>query len=217
MAASLLAYDATIVTNRRSGLSIAEQQIVEIAKALSLDARVIVMDEPTAALSAVEVDRLFSVIGKLRADGAAVLFISHRLEEVFAICQRATVMRDGRHVLTSDLAGLTAKALVRAMVGRALARIVESSDPMNTGNRIPHTIRCASRWVSGSGSAGTGVAASIDFSLHFQDWRAALEKRGGCAYLPDALGRASDSSPSDDAAGAGFGYIPQADPFGRVP
>ena len=102
------------------GLSIADQQIVEIGKALSLDARVIVMDEPTAALSAAEVDRLFDVIRTLRAQGAAVLFISHRLEEVFAICQRVTVMRDGRHVLTSELAGLTAADLVRAMVGREL-------------------------------------------------------------------------------------------------
>src|SRR5215207_7544192 len=78
------------------GLSIAEQQIVEVAKALSLDAKVIVMDEPTAALSAVEVERLFGVVETLRADGTAVLFISHRLEEVFAICQRVTVFRDGR-------------------------------------------------------------------------------------------------------------------------
>ena len=100
------------------GLSIADQQIVEIAKALSLDARVIVMDEPTAALSAAEVARLFEVVRALRAGGAAVLFISHRLEEVFEICQRVTVMRDGRHVLTSELAGLTADDLVRAMVGR---------------------------------------------------------------------------------------------------
>nr|WP_222849439.1 sugar ABC transporter ATP-binding protein [Trebonia kvetii] len=103
------------------GLSIADQQVVEIGKALSLDAQVIVMDEPTAALSAAEVDRLFEVVRTLKAQGTAVLFISHRLEEVFAICQRATVMRDGRHVLTSDLAGLTAKDLVRAMVGRDLA------------------------------------------------------------------------------------------------
>src|SRR5438132_1761325 len=102
------------------GLSIAEQQIVEIAKALSLDARVIVMDEPTAALSAAEVARLFEVVRALRAGGAAVLFISHRLEEVFEICQRVTVMRDGRHVLTSDLASLTSDGLVRAMVGRQM-------------------------------------------------------------------------------------------------
>ena len=90
------------------GLSIAEQQLVEIAKALSLDARVVVMDEPTAALSAVEVDRLFGVAVALRESGVAVLFISHRLEEVFAICQRVTVLRDGRLVLTRELAGLSA-------------------------------------------------------------------------------------------------------------
>ncbi len=88
--------------------------------ALSLDARAIVMDEPTAALSATEVARLFDVVRTLRSAGAAVLFISHRLEEVFEICQRVTVMRDGRHVLTSELAGLTADDLVRAMVGRQM-------------------------------------------------------------------------------------------------
>jgi rhamnose transport system ATP-binding protein len=102
------------------GLSIADQQIVEIAKALSLDARVVVMDEPTAALSAAEVGRLFEVVRALRAAGAAVLFISHRLEEVFAICQQVTVMRDGRHVLTGSLAGMNTDDLVRAMVGRQM-------------------------------------------------------------------------------------------------
>src|SRR6202023_1403399 len=82
------------------GLSIAEQQLVEIAKALSLEARVVVMDEPTAALSAVEVDRLFRVAATLRESGVAVLFISHRLEEVLTLCQRVTVLRDGRLVLS---------------------------------------------------------------------------------------------------------------------
>jgi rhamnose transport system ATP-binding protein len=100
------------------GLSIADQQIVEIAKALAAHARVIVMDEPTAALTSSEVDRLFRVTETLRADGAAVLFISHRLEEVFALCQRVTVMRDGRHVLTQPIGELTTQAIVRAMVGR---------------------------------------------------------------------------------------------------
>ena len=103
------------------GLSIADQQITEIGKALSLDARIIVMDEPTAALSAAEVDRLFAVVKALREAGKAVLFISHRLEEVFAVCQRVTVMRDGARVLSRELAGLSADDLVRAMVGRELA------------------------------------------------------------------------------------------------
>jgi rhamnose transport system ATP-binding protein len=111
------------------GLSIADQQIVEIAKALSLDTRVIVMDEPTAALSLAEVARLFEVVRTLRESGAAVLFISHRLEEVFEICQRITVMRDGRHVLTSELSELTADDLIRAMVGRQLAERADSQRP----------------------------------------------------------------------------------------
>jgi rhamnose transport system ATP-binding protein len=113
------------------GLSIADQQLVEIAKALSLDARIIVMDEPTAALSLVEVARLFSIVQALRAHGSAVLFISHRLDEVFELCQRVTVMRDGRTVLGQELAGLTPDDLVRAMVGRELG------DRVSGGSHVP--------------------------------------------------------------------------------
>ncbi len=102
------------------GLSVADQQIVEIAKAISFDARVIVMDEPTAALTLVEVDRLFDVAKALCAEGAAVLFISHRLEEVFQLCQRATIMRDGRFVRTAEVADLTIDNIIRSMVGRDL-------------------------------------------------------------------------------------------------
>ena len=102
------------------GLSIAEQQLVEIAKALTRKSKVLIMDEPTAALSPVEVERLFGVVEALRAEGAAILFISHRLEEVFAICQRVTVLRDGRLVLSRPLEGLGQDDLVRAMVGRDL-------------------------------------------------------------------------------------------------
>ena len=82
------------------GLSIADQQIVEIAKALSADARVIVMDEPTAALTRPEVERLFRVVETLRAQGAAVLFISHRLDEVFALCEHGHRDARRRHVVT---------------------------------------------------------------------------------------------------------------------
>ncbi|HEV7898319.1 MAG TPA: sugar ABC transporter ATP-binding protein [Planosporangium sp.] len=102
------------------GLSIADQQMVEIAKALSLRARVLIMDEPTAALTPGEVRRLFAVATALRAEGAAVLFISHRLEEVFVLCQRVTTLRDGRFVASGMVADLTADDLVRRMVGRHL-------------------------------------------------------------------------------------------------
>ncbi len=110
------------------GLSIADQQIVEIAKALSFDARVLIMDEPTAALTGSETARLFSVVETLRAEGAAVLFISHRLEEIFELCQRVTTLRDGRLVASEPLAGLTQDALVRRMVGRDLAELYPKQD-----------------------------------------------------------------------------------------
>ncbi|MGG7464235.1 ATP-binding cassette domain-containing protein [Plantibacter sp. YIM 135347] len=100
------------------GLSIADQQIIEIAKAISLDAKVLVMDEPTAALSGVEVDRLFQVARSLRDRGAAILFISHRFDEVFDLCDRITVMRDGRYIATHTTADTTVDDIVREMVGR---------------------------------------------------------------------------------------------------
>jgi rhamnose transport system ATP-binding protein len=102
------------------GLSVADQQIVEIAKALSFNASVLVMDEPTAALTTVEVERLFEVMNTLRREGAAVLFISHRLEEVFASCQRVTIMRDGSFVRTAPIAETDVDEIIRSMVGRDL-------------------------------------------------------------------------------------------------
>src|SRR5688500_3231937 len=110
------------------GLSIADQQLVEIAKALSFDARVIVMDEPTAALSAHEVQRLFGVVQALRAQDAAVLFVSHRLDEVFSLCQRATVLRDGEFVWSGPLTDETPDSLVRRMVGRELSQLFPKED-----------------------------------------------------------------------------------------
>ncbi|WP_432108561.1 sugar ABC transporter ATP-binding protein [Streptomyces sp. AA1529] len=105
------------------GLSIADQQLVEIAKALSFDARVLVMDEPTAALTRRETARLFSVVEALRAAGAAVLFVSHRLGEIFELCSHVTTLRDGEPVATEPLADLTEDALVRRMVGRDLGHL----------------------------------------------------------------------------------------------
>ncbi|UGQ09141.1 sugar ABC transporter ATP-binding protein [Yinghuangia sp. ASG 101] len=110
------------------GLSIADQQIVEIAKALSFDARVLIMDEPTAALTGSEVARLFGVVRTLREQGAAVLFISHRLEEIFALCQRVTTLRDGRWISSELLDGLTEDDLVRRMVGRDLDSLYPKQD-----------------------------------------------------------------------------------------
>ncbi|MEV6110578.1 sugar ABC transporter ATP-binding protein [Streptomyces sp. NPDC051940] len=110
------------------GLSIADQQIVEIAKALSFDARVLIMDEPTAALTGSEVARLFGVVRTLREQGAAVLFISHRLEEIFTICQRVTTLRDGAWIASEPVDGMTEEDLVRRMVGRDLDELYPKQD-----------------------------------------------------------------------------------------
>lgn len=100
------------------GLTLAAQQAVEIAKAISLDVRVLIMDEPTASLSAHEVAQLFKVANTLRQHGVAILFISHRLEEVFEISDRITVFRDGKHISTNPTSAVTHDSLIRDMVGR---------------------------------------------------------------------------------------------------
>ena len=103
------------------GLSMADQQLIEIAKALSLDARVLILDEPTASLSTHEVERLFTIVRRTKERGVGVLFVSHRLDDVFALCDRATVFRDGRHVITAPTSELTTASLVRHMVGREVS------------------------------------------------------------------------------------------------
>jgi rhamnose transport system ATP-binding protein len=103
------------------GLSIADQQVIEIAKAVSLDAKLLVMDEPTAALSGVEVERLFAIARSLRDEGRGLIFISHRFDEVFALCDTVTVMRDGAYIATSRTDETDVDRIVRQMVGREVS------------------------------------------------------------------------------------------------
>jgi len=101
-------------------LRVAEQQLVEIARALSRNARLIVMDEPTSALSPGEVDTLFAVIEQLKSRGVAIIYVSHKLDEIYRIANRVTVFRDGKRVVTEDVANTTPRQLVAWMVGRDL-------------------------------------------------------------------------------------------------
>ncbi|MCA9125036.1 MAG: sugar ABC transporter ATP-binding protein [Planctomycetales bacterium] len=103
-----------------NSLTVAQQQIVEIAKALSQDARIIVMDEPSAALTLKEVDSLFAIIRELRSQEIGIIYISHRLDEIFRIADRVTVMRDGAHVGTEPIMSLTRKRMIEMMVGRSI-------------------------------------------------------------------------------------------------
>lgn len=104
-------------------LGIGAQQMVALARAVSVNARVVVMDEPTSSLEPREVETLFGVIGRLRAQGVAVLYVSHRLDELYAVCDRVTVLRDGRRVHTGRLAELERLRLVSLMLGRDLGQV----------------------------------------------------------------------------------------------
>ncbi len=110
------------------GLSIADQQVVEIAKALSMNANIILMDEPTAALSASEVERLMTVMRSLRAANKAVIFVSHRLDEVFAISDHITVMRDGATVSENPISKTDLQKVIKEMVGRELTELFPKTE-----------------------------------------------------------------------------------------
>ncbi len=101
-------------------LSVAQQQMVEIGKATSRHSKIIVMDEPSATLTDHELQSLFNMIRQLRDEGVSVVYISHRLEEVFEVCDRATIMRDGRWIATEEVKNLTREDIIRLMVGREL-------------------------------------------------------------------------------------------------
>jgi ABC-type sugar transport system ATPase subunit len=120
----LAAIGHTIDPTRPVGeLGVAEQQLVEIARALAIDARLIIMGEPTASLSGAETTRLFGTISELRARGVSIIYITHRLPEIFQLADRVTVLRDGRHVLTCATPAITSEQLVRKMVGDAPAAL----------------------------------------------------------------------------------------------
>lgn len=138
-----------------SSLSPAMMQIVEIAKAVSLKARILILDEPTAPLTIKEVDTLFSIIRKLKKDGVSIVYISHRMEEIFEITDRVVVMRDGKYVCEMETEMTSRPELIRAMIGRSLGDI-----------QYPHTC-CASKEVvmETSHLGGNGVT-DISFQLH---------------------------------------------------
>lgn len=140
--------------SRARGLSIADQQIVEIAKALSLNAKVIVMDEPTAALSSQEVARLFKVARSLEAQGAAVVFVSHRLDEVFELTSRVTVMRDGETIGTTLTLDTTEADVIQMMVGREVTNLFPKS-PAKLGEVV----------LSVQGLASEGLFENISFEV----------------------------------------------------
>ncbi len=108
---------------RVATLSVANRQRVEIARALAQNARVVIMDEPTAALAEADVQRLMEIVRRLKARGVGIIYVSHKLPEIFALADRVTVLRDGKHVATKPIADVTEGSLVSMMVGRPLDRL----------------------------------------------------------------------------------------------
>jgi ABC-type sugar transport system ATPase subunit len=111
-------------------LSVARQQLVEIARSLSLNAKVIIMDEPTSALCPSEIENLFSLVARLKGKGVGIVYVSHKLDEIFAIADRVTVLRDGAYVGTEDIADLTNRKLISMMVGRELSSLLPKTAPV---------------------------------------------------------------------------------------
>ncbi|MDH0611899.1 MULTISPECIES: sugar ABC transporter ATP-binding protein [unclassified Agrobacterium] len=123
-AAAVLREIGDIDPARRAGdLSISQQQIVEIAKALTLDCRILILDEPTAALTEIEAQTLFRIMHRLAERGIAIIYISHRMAEIFEHCDRITVMRDGCHIRTENITEISPEEVVNSMVGRVLDKL----------------------------------------------------------------------------------------------
>lgn len=139
---------------RVASIGPAYQQIVEIVKAISLNAEILVMDEPTAALTGHEVDRLFEVIKQLQADGVSIIYISHRLEEIWRIADRVTVLRDGRRISTKPLDEITVNSVIKDMVGRDLEDQYPKEDVENQGEALRV-----------EGLSKEGVCSDISFSV----------------------------------------------------
>jgi ABC-type sugar transport system ATPase subunit len=203
-------------------LSVAQQQMVEIAKALSIRARIIIMDEPTSALTEREVEHLMEIIRHLKAQGLGIIFISHRLEEVFQIADRITVLRDGRHVGTLPIGEASPEKVVRMMVDRELDDLFQKETVELSGDvvlraegisrtgtvRDPHAIvlndisfelrRGEILGVAGLVGAGRTELARAIFGADPFD--------SGAIYID---GQAVDIKSPRDAIGHGLGFVPE--------
>ena len=200
-------------------LSVEERQIVEIARALSTGARFLILDEPTASLESGAIERLFERVGRLKESGVGILYISHHLEEVYEICDRATVLRDGKRIVTESVAALDESQLVAAMVGAAVARSASAAaaeqpdgaeprlrvsnlclrTPLGSVEDVSLTVSAA-ECVGLFGLRGSGTATVADIVVGL------LEADSGEILLD---GSRLDPGKVDVALRSGIGYVPE--------
>jgi ABC-type sugar transport system ATPase subunit/ribose/xylose/arabinose/galactoside ABC-type transport system permease subunit len=229
---------------RMSGLSIADQQMVELAGALAQNAKVLLMDEPTAALTPSEVDRLFAIVRKLRDSGVAIVFISHRIPEVFEIADRITVLRDGHCIGTREVKQTDKNEIVRMMVGRPLGEMYEKPDStpgevmlrvndLTSGTRfsgINLTVRAGEIvGIAGLVGAGRTEVAEAIFGIRKRD-RGSVEVGGksvsirsprdaiqnGIAYVPEDRARNGLLLPMSIANNTTLASLPSVSAFGFI-
>jgi ribose transport system ATP-binding protein len=136
-------------------LTVAEQQIVEIARALQRKSRILILDEPSAVLGKRDIDLLYKVIRRLKEQGIAIIYISHRLEEIFLIADRVTILKDGKIVGTAGASELDEQQLVKMMIGRELKNVYQKSTTLKTGNEV----------IRVEGLTKSGVFENISFAV----------------------------------------------------
>lgn len=194
-------------------LSMADQQVVEIAKAIGADAKVLLMDEPTASLTEVEVDRVFQLMRRLKADGVGIIYISHRLEEILAISDRITVLRDGQSIDCRRAADVNREELIRMMVGRSIESVYPKREVhigdvalevRDFGNgdgslsNISFSVRQGEIFgIAGLGGSGRTTLARTLFGLSPTDSEVFLS------------GKSHRISSPADAIRLGIGYLPE--------
>ena len=143
-------------TKYASDLSVAQQQMVEVAKALTNESKVMIMDEPTATLTDVEIQKLFEIIRALKAKGMGIIYISHRMQEIHEIGDRITIMRDGRYIDTANVSEIADEEIIHKMVGRELGNLYQ---------RSAHTVGDLVLQVEDLSARGTGLK-EINFEVH---------------------------------------------------
>ena len=200
-------------------LSVEQRQVVEIARALAIGARFLILDEPTASLESHAIERLFERVRRLKASGVAILYISHHLEEVYEICDRATVLRDGKRIVTAPVRELDHERLVGAMVGSELARTVEEHTPAVV---LERGLRLSIRGLSVETPLGSVSNASLDvnagecvglFGLRGSGTTAIADAVAGLvkpsAGTIELDGKPLRAGKVDAALRRGVGYVPE--------
>ena len=193
-------------------LSMANRQIIEIAKAVVKNAQLVIMDEPTASITVEEQTRLFEIVKELKAQGVTIIYISHRLEELFEICDRVSVLRDGQYVTTVNIEETNKQNLISLMVGRELSETYPHKDPcsdevvLRTENLSGNGLKdinielCKGEILGFGGLVGAGRTELMHLLY------GAAKKSGGKIFLGDQ--EVSFHSPAD-ALNAGIGLIPE--------